>query len=65
MEFLEKDGKNLSLSEKIEITDVFYPESGEDILCSISANGEALIAPLKFLNLDSNHPLHNELAGIK
>ena len=64
VEFLKKDGKNLSLLEKIEITDVFYPGSGDDILCSITANGEALIAPLKSLNLDSHHPLHNELAGI-
>jgi uncharacterized protein YjbI with pentapeptide repeats len=65
VEFLEKDGKSLSPSEEVEITDVFHPEGGEDILCSISANGEALVAPLKFLNLDSNHPLHDELAGIK
>ena len=64
VKFLKKEGKNLSVLEKIEITDVFCPESGDDILCSISANGEALVAPLKFLNLDSNHPLHNELAGI-
>jgi hypothetical protein len=34
-------------------------------LCSISTNGRALVAPLKFVNLDSNHPLHSELAGIK
>jgi hypothetical protein len=65
VEFLEKDGKSLSPAEKIEITDVFCPESGDEILCSISANGEALIAPLKFLNLDSNHPLHDELAGFR
>ena len=65
VEFLEKDGKSISPSEEVEITDVFHPEDGEDILCSISADGEALIAPLKFLNVDSAHPLHAELAGIK
>jgi hypothetical protein len=64
VEFLKKDGKNLSLLEEIEVTDVFYPGSGDDILCSITANGEALIAPLRSLNLGSDHPLHDELAGI-
>ncbi len=65
MEFLGKDGKGLSISDKIEITDVFHHENDEDILCSISTNGEALIAPLKFLDLDGNHPLHDELAKIR
>ncbi|MGO9311593.1 MAG: pentapeptide repeat-containing protein [Syntrophobacteraceae bacterium] len=65
VEFLEKDGKGLNPSDEVQITDVFRPEGGEDILCSISANGEALIAPLKFLNLDSSHPLQSELAEIK
>jgi hypothetical protein len=65
VKLLEKDGKSLSPSDEVEITDVLHPEGGEDILCSISANGEALIAPLKFLDLDSNHPLQFELAEIK
>ncbi len=65
VKFFEKGGKNLNPAERLEITDVFNPEDGEEILCSISANGEALIAPLKFLSLDSSHPLHGELAGIK
>ncbi len=65
VEFFEKGGKNLDPAERIEITDVFHPDDGEEILCSISANGEALIAPLKFLSLDSSHPLHGELAGMK
>lgn len=65
VEFFEKKGKNINRSEKIEITDVFHREGGEEILCSISTNGQALVAPIKFVNLDSNHPLHRELAGIK
>ncbi len=65
MDFLEKDGKNLAISDNIEITNVFHTENDEDILCSISANGKALIAPLKFLDLDGNHPLHDELAKIR
>ncbi len=65
VEFLEKDGKSLGPSDGVQITDIFHPKSGEDILCSISANGEALIAPLKFLDLGSNHPLQIELAEIK
>jgi uncharacterized protein YjbI with pentapeptide repeats len=64
VEFFKKDGKTLSLLEDIEITDVFYPESGDDILCSITVKGEALIAPLKSLNLDSSHRLHHEPATI-
>jgi len=64
VEFLKKDGKNLGLLDAIEITNIFYPGSGDDILCSISANGEELTAPLRFVNLDSKHPLHTELAGI-
>ncbi len=65
VEFLEKEGKGLNPSDEVQITDVFHPEGGGDILCSISANGEALMAPLKFLNLDSSHPLQSELAEIK
>lgn len=65
VDFLEKDGKNMDLSERIEITDVFYPETGDDILCSISADGEAFIAPLKFLDLETNHPLHDDLERMK
>jgi len=65
VEFLAKEGKSISSSERIEITDVFHPEGDGEILCSISTNGRALVAPLKFVNLDSNHPLHSELAGIK
>lgn len=65
VEFFEKEGKSISSSERIEITDVFHPEGDEEILCSISTNGQELVAPLKFVNLDSNHPLHSELAGIK
>ena len=65
VEFFAKEGKNISSFEKIEITDVFDPEGDGEILCSISTNGRALVAPLKFVNLDSNHPLHSELAGIK
>jgi hypothetical protein len=65
VEFFEKEGKSISNSEKIEITDVFHPEDDEEILCSISTHGQELIAPLRFVNLDSNHPLHSELAVIK
>ncbi len=65
VEFLEKEGQKIGVSDEIEITDVFYTEGDEEILCSISANGQALAAPLKFVNLDSNHPLKSELAGIK
>jgi uncharacterized protein YjbI with pentapeptide repeats len=63
--FLEKEGKRIGVSEQIEITDVFYTEGDEDILCSISANGQALAAPLKFVNFDRNHPLQSEVAGIR
>ena len=65
VEFFEKEGKSISSSERIKITDVFHREGDEEILCSISTNGQKLVAPLKFVNLDSNHPLHSELAGIK
>jgi len=65
VEFLKKGGKRIGVSEEIEITDVFYTEGDEDILCSISANGEAIEVPLKFVNLDRDHPLQSELAWIR
>lgn len=65
IELLEKEGKKIDDSKKIEITDVFSTEGGEDILCSISADGQSLVAPLKFLNLDSSHPLHSEIARVQ
>ena len=65
VEFFEKEGYSISSSEKIEIINVFHHEGDEEILCSISTNAQELVAPLKFVNLDSNHPLHSELTGIK
>ncbi|MHC1726372.1 MAG: pentapeptide repeat-containing protein [Syntrophobacteraceae bacterium] len=61
----QMNGKNLPPSEKIEVTDVFYPDEGEEILCSISAQGEILIAPVKLVTFEKNHPLNRELAKIK
>ncbi len=59
------NGRTLAPSEKIEITDVFYPDEGEEILCSVSAQGEILIAPVKLVTLEKNHPLNKDLAKIK
>jgi len=66
VEFFEKGGNKIGgASEKITITDVFAAENGDEILCSIALNGQALVAPLKFVDLDSSHPLYADLAGIK
>jgi uncharacterized protein YjbI with pentapeptide repeats len=66
VEFFARSGNRIGgASEKIAITDVFPAEDDDDILCSISVSGQALVAPLKFVDLDSSHPLYSDLAGIK
>ena len=65
VEFFAKGGNTIGSLEKIVVTDVFHAEGDENILCSISANGQSLTAPLKFVDLDSSHPLHGEIAGIR
>ncbi|MCE5334936.1 MAG: pentapeptide repeat-containing protein [Desulfobacteraceae bacterium] len=59
-----KEGKDLSHA-KLEITDIFDSNENEEILCSISAQGEMLIAPLKLVELDRKHPLYPEFSAIK
>jgi hypothetical protein len=66
VEFLARCGNNIDdASENIAITDVFAAEDEDEILCSISLNSQTLVAPLKFVDLDSSHPLYADLAGIK
>jgi uncharacterized protein YjbI with pentapeptide repeats len=65
VEFFENTGNKIGFSEKIEITDVFHAEGEGDILCSISVKGRELPAPFKLVNLDHNHPLYSDLAGIR
>jgi hypothetical protein len=66
IDFLEKSGNRIgSGATSVAITDIFPAEEDDDILCSISINGQALVAPLRFVDLDSNHPLFDELAGTK
>ncbi len=60
--FLGLEGKRLDPAEKIEITDVFDSRENEEILCSVSARDDVFIAPLKYINLHADHPLHGELA---
>jgi len=61
----EKEGKKLEPLEKVDVTDVFYADDKEEIFCSVSARGETFIAPLKYINLDRNHPLFSELAELQ
>jgi len=65
IEFLGTAGKKLDPSEKLEITDVFDSGDSEEIMCSVSAQDELFIAPLKFVSLDRNHPLFGELAQLR
>lgn len=65
VDFLAKEGTKISTSEEIEITDVFHAEGDEDILCSISTNGQTFVAPLKLLSLEISHPLYSDLASVK
>ncbi len=65
VEFFEKAGNKIGFSDRIEITDVFHEEEQGDILCSISIKGREVPAPFKLVNLDHNHPLFGDLAGIK
>lgn len=60
--FLGAEGKILEPAENIEITDVFDSRENEEILCSVSAHDDAFIAPLKYINLHTDHPLYAELA---
>ncbi|MEN6437301.1 MAG: pentapeptide repeat-containing protein [Syntrophobacter sp.] len=60
--FLGIEGKKLEPAEKIEITDVFDSRENEEILCSVTARDDVFIAPLKYINLHTDHPLHGELA---
>ena len=61
----EKEGKKLDTMEKISVTDIFYSDDREEIFCSVSARGETLITPLKYITLDTDHPLFNELAELQ
>ncbi len=65
IEFLGNEARNLNPHQKIEITDIFDPGDSEEILCSLSARDEMFIAPLKILDLDSNHPLFGDLAELQ
>lgn len=64
VEFLGEDGKKLSASDKIEITDVFDSGDGDEIMCSVAVQDEVFIAPLKLINLDRGHPLYGEMAKL-
>ncbi|HYA43726.1 MAG TPA: pentapeptide repeat-containing protein [Syntrophobacteraceae bacterium] len=66
VEFFERCGNSIGgASEKIAVTDVFVAEEEDEILCSISLNGRSFVAPLKFVDLDSSHPLYGDIAGIQ
>jgi uncharacterized protein YjbI with pentapeptide repeats len=62
---IEKKGNKLDTQEKIQVTDIFYSDDREEIFCSVSARGDMFIAPLKYINLDRNHPLFTELAELQ
>ncbi len=59
--FLREECKTLSPMDKVQITDVFDPSDGEDIMCSVAVREEVFIAPLKLVELDRGHPLHGEM----
>lgn len=63
--FLGKKGKNLSPREKIEVTDVFDSDEGDEILCSVSVQSQAFVAPLKLISLENTHPLFRDLAEFR
>ncbi len=63
--FLKRDGKKLNIQEKIEITDILDPEGEDEVLCSLSARGEILLAPLKLVDVDKGHPLYADIVEMR
>jgi len=62
MELLCREGKDVSPSREIRISDAFDSADTEEILCSILVGDDVCIAPLRYLTISTNHPVFNEIA---
>ncbi len=52
-----KEGKQIRPTQEVKIVDAFPSADSWDILCSIMADEDVFIAPLRYIRLQRSHPL--------
>ncbi len=57
MKLTLKEGKNVRPTQEVQIIDAFPSADTQDILCSIIADDDVFIAPLRYIRLQRSHPL--------
>ncbi|ABK16017.1 pentapeptide repeat-containing protein [Syntrophobacter fumaroxidans] len=57
MKLTVAEGKNIRPTQEVQIIDAFASTDTGEILCSIVAEEDVFIAPLRFIRIKRNHPL--------